>query len=320
MRFARHLIAADIAALVYLFGASAVFATQWTSGPDYRAAIVLNLLFAVGIIVSAGGAAASHRSRFCRFVCVARRFYPLLFVGLAYVQVGLFATIIYGAGVTFDPLLAAWDAGLFGTSPHTWMHEILPGRIWAETMHLLYVLFYPILFCGFLYVLLRRTEEYPRFAFIFLGAFLSFLAVYIMLPASGPLSYREGLFPRTVVFSQLVDFLYTFGIPSVGGAFPSSHVGLSVTLLLLLRPLTAGMKVLILFVTAGIAVSMVYASVHYAIDALTGIPAGFLLHYVWDRLYRCWGARRDAQIGGTDQPWSTSGVASGRAKFMHSGR
>ncbi len=294
MQADRRPCAADIVTTVYLIGASIILATQWNSGADYRSAVIQNLFLCAvmwGTWLPVQRADARGQSRdmpVSRVIRVLRMFYPLFFIGLAYVQIGLFAGMIFGAGFTFDLMVERWDAVFFGVSPHMWFHRVLPGRFWAEFMHFLYVLYFPLLGVSFLFVIAKRRSDYKRFAFVFLASFLSFVAVFIAFPVTGPLEYREGLFPDTVLFSNLVDFLFSFGIPDPGGAFPSSHVGQSVVVLLLLRPLSRPMFSLVVFVIVGVGVSMGFASVHYQIDALAGVPAGIGLYYLWNTVYMRW--------------------------------
>ena len=301
--------ATEILSAVYLVGAGLLFTTRWNTSVEFRSAVIENAAFLLFLVLTMGlrrvwaGSAAVHgqearRSagrepaaraevrRAATILQTARDLYPLVLCGIAYVQVGLFARLLYGPGVTFDSVVAAWDSAFFGVSPHIWMHQVLPGRFWAEMMHLLYVLYYPLLLGGFLFVLVYRRWDYRRYAFVFVASFFSFVGVFSVFPVSGPMGYREGLFPDTILLSNLVDYLYSFGIPVEGGAFPSAHVGQSVVVLLLLRPIGKPVQALILFVTLGIAVSMAFASVHYAIDAVAGVPAGILLYYLWNGVYR----------------------------------
>lgn len=287
MQTGQRPLTADIIALVYLVSASVALATRWEVGPEYQMAVQSNLLLALVVWCS-----WVYRHRF-RAVGFLRMFYPLPLIGLAFVQVGLFARVIFEAGFTFDPLVAQWDAMVFSINPHMWYHRAVPGRLAAELMHFLYVQYFPLLFGSFLFVIAKRRHDYPRFAFVFLASFLSFVLVFIAFPATGPLDYREGLFSDAVVFSNLVDYLFSFGIPDPGGAFPSSHVGQSVVVLLLLLPLSRPVTALIVFVIIGIGVSMAYISVHYQIDAVVGVPAGIALYVLWNAVYLRWLANRE---------------------------
>ncbi|MFP4644295.1 MAG: phosphatase PAP2 family protein [Spirochaetales bacterium] len=266
--------------MTYLLLAGMILASHWGEASEYAPHALLNLAAAVVIWYT-----ALHPPR-SRVLRLAWALYPLVLIGIAFVQVGPLARIVYGPSFTFDPLVAEWDAIVFGLNPHAWLHEALPGRVWAELMHLLYVLYFPLIIGAFLFVAERRPHDYPRFAFVFLASFLTFVVVFVLFPATGPLDYREGLFGSEVIFSSLVDFLFTFGVPDPGGAFPSSHVGQSVVVLLLLRPVSRSMAAVIVFVILGIGVSMGYASVHYSVDALAGLPSGAVLYFVWNRVYR----------------------------------
>jgi len=270
--------AADRLAVGYLIAAAVVlFAQIAVSGEPASQAMIA----VAGVLLISATALYPPRSASLRLV---RALYPLAFISIAYIHVGPFAHFIYGQGVNFDPLVAEWDRLVFGSNPHLWFHELAPTRVVAELMHFLYSLYFPLLLAGVLFIWFRRREEYTRYAFVFMGSFITFVIAFALLPASGPLEFRAELFDG-VVMSRFVDFLFDFGIPSVGGAFPSSHVGQSVVVLLLLRPLRRGPALIIILVIAGISVSMVYGAIHYAIDALAGIPSGIVLYYVWEWVY-----------------------------------
>ena len=270
---------ADRLAAGYLTVAAVLLGAHASVGTNYLTQAIVAV---AGVVIISGTALYPLRSPALRFV---RALYPLAFISIAYIHVGSFAHMIYGEGVNYDPLVAGWERQLFGSNPHVWFYELAPGRPVAELMHLLYSLYFPLLLAGVLFIWFRRREEYPRYAFVFIGSFITFVIVFALLPATGPLEFRAGLFDE-VVMSRFVDFLFSFGIPSVGGAFPSSHVGQSIVVLLLLRPLRRGPTLLVIFVIAGISISMVYGAIHYAIDAVAGIPSGIVLYYVWDRIYR----------------------------------
>lgn len=282
-----HVTAGDRIAIGYLVVAGLILLTQWGRGFDFQYQSVVNLVLATLVVWTA------RRPPVRRVFRIVRDLYPLVLIGSAFVQVGLFARLIYGDVFTFDPLVQSWDSWLFGSNPHTWLHAALDGRFAAELMHLLYSLYFPLLGIGMLYVRVFREADFARFKFIFLSTFLTFVAVFIVFPVTGPLGFREGLFGPEVLGASFIDFLYSFGIPDPGGAFPSSHVGQSVAVYLLLRPMKHGPRVLIIGVILGIGVSMAYISVHYAIDAIAGVPAGLLFFYLWNGVYRRYLERPD---------------------------
>lgn len=211
-------------------------------------------------------------------------FYPLAVIFITHLEVELFIHLIYGKDFSFDPLVKNWDSLLFGTNPHLHFHYLLSQRFWAEIWHLFYITYYPLLAGSLLWVWTRRPKDYPRFVFVYLGIFLTFVTIFSFFPVIGPLDYRVGLFDGTSAVATFVDVLFVFGAPD-GAAFPSSHVGMSVSIFFLLQPMNKTIKTGILIVIIGISLSMVYASIHYAIDAAAGFLSGWLLYRMWNGIY-----------------------------------
>lgn len=210
--------------------------------------------------------------------------YPVLLLTLIYFEVQMLSELIYEPNFSYDSLVGEWDAAIFGFNPHLYWSREMPGWLWAELFHLLYLSYYPLLIGSFIWVWNRRFEDFYRFAFVYLGIFLTFMMFFILFPVYGPMEYRAHRFDDISFFSRVVDFLFAIG-ESHGGAFPSSHVGQSVGIYLLLRPMSFWMKILIGGIIIGIGLSMVYGSIHYAVDAVAGLCIGWLSYKVWNRIY-----------------------------------
>lgn len=210
--------------------------------------------------------------------------YPVLLLMLVYFEVQMLSELIYDPDFSYDGLIEQLDATLFGFNPHISWSKSMPGWVWTELFHLLYLAYYPLLIGSFIWVWKNRFNDFPRFAFIYLGIFLTFIVIFILFPVYGPMDYRGQRFSENSFFSRVVDFLFAVG-ESNGGAFPSSHVGQSVGIYLLLRPMSRGMKLIIGGLIAGIGLSMIYSSIHYAVDAVAGLFAGWLLYILWKRIY-----------------------------------
>lgn len=213
-----------------------------------------------------------------------RVLYPLAVIFITHLEVELFIHMIYGKGFTFDSLVINWDAWLFGTNPHLHFHALLPQQFWTEVLHLFYISYYLLMSGSILWVWIKRKSDYSRFIFIYLGIFLTYVVFFSLFPVIGPLDYRVGLFDGQVGLAALVDFLFLIGAPD-GAAFPSSHVGMSVSIFLLLQPMEKSVKAGICIIIIGISISMVYASIHYAIDAAAGFISGWLLYRMWNSIY-----------------------------------
>lgn len=215
-----------------------------------------------------------------------REMYPLLLLLVLYGEVDLFVQL-YHEPPGFDRLVYQWDQWLFGASPHLYLSQWLDGRMWTEVFHLLYLSYYLLLICAFSAVWWSRPTAMPRFAFIVTGMFISFVAIFVVFPVAGPLIQPDISLTTEGVFPSLVAWIYApltmNGIQA--GAFPSSHVGMSVGIAFLLAPRRWWGRLALAGLVLGIAVSTVYGRFHYAIDAVAGIAAGGILYVVWARLY-----------------------------------
>ncbi|MGF1671349.1 MAG: phosphatase PAP2 family protein [Balneolaceae bacterium] len=248
------------------------------SGFEYALAGTIHILISM-LLVWAGK--KQFKSRFWQML---RYCYPVIIIGFVHYEVEMFLHLFYGPGVNFDALVSRWDYNLFG-SPHLYWHHAMPSLFWVEFFHFLYMTYYPILIGSIIWVWKNRPDDIHRFAFIYLGIFLNFVVIYLIFPVFGPLDYRATLFHNTGYLPAVVDFLFTIGAPD-GAAFPSSHVGQSVGIYLLLRPVSKPVKYLILFCILGIGLSMIYVSIHYAIDAAAGLISGIVLYHIWNWIYR----------------------------------
>jgi membrane-associated phospholipid phosphatase len=231
-----------------------------------------------------------------RLSVLLRWFYPLLLLGPLHYEIAAVGTLFHG-GVLYDPWIAALDRALFQGNPHRWLVlYAFPGPVWKEVLHFFYFTYYPIVAGGFLYAWLRgqhaatagglvTSTDFLRYAFVFLGSFLTYMVIFILFPVQGPLEDRILYFSDPGVLGRVIDFFYRVG-DSAAGAIPSSHVGESVVVYLLLRPKRQWTRVLSLALISGLAISTVYGSFHYALDALTGLISGPLFYLFWSWVYR----------------------------------
>jgi membrane-associated phospholipid phosphatase len=274
----RHLYSCDKLAIGMLVVFGSILIAASGRGPDYFFFGFLHLLFAGLIWWLATRRPAGGFLRSMRYI------YPVAVLAVIHYDVGYFIHMIYGEGHTFDTGLKHWEAGLLGINPHLYLHAVIPKPVWAEVIHFFYLTYYPILVGSLIWIWKSRIEEFPRFAFVYMGMFLTFVLIFSLFPVIGPLDYREGLFDGKSVLSGLIDFLFYIGAPD-GAAFPSSHVGQSVGIYMLMRPMSRELRVLLIVCIIGIGFSMIYGSIHYTVDAIAGFIAGLLFYYLWNGLY-----------------------------------
>lgn len=206
-----------------------------------------------------------------------------------------------------DHVFAAWEQNLFGFQPALLFSQAVPSHIFSELMDLGYASYYPMIALVLLVYFFTCYKEFPRAAYIVLGAFFLYYVIFIFVPVVGPTFYynavgvdqiAKGVFPDlglyfnnhqdclpspgdvNGVFYHLVESAKEAGERPTA-AFPSSHVGCSTVLMLLawhskkrwLLWVLLPLFVLLCFAT-------VYIQAHYAIDAIAGLITGVLIYFL----------------------------------------
>jgi membrane-associated phospholipid phosphatase len=273
----RSLRCVDALSVIYLVSTGALLLLGWGDAAVYRIGALLHFSMAVGIVGLSVTASLPPLLRQFRQV------YPILLLLLLYGEVDLFVKLLHDPP-GYDALVRNWDALLFGGHPHVFLRQWLPGRVWAELMHFFYVSYYGLLIGSFFYVWSQRPNQFPRFAFVVTGMFASFMVIFMAFPVVGPLIEPDTSIMTNGLFPQIVAWIYVplqmNGIST--GAFPSSHVGMSVGIACLLGPRRWHTRIALWGLVLGIAVSTAYGHFHYAIDAVTGGLTGGMLYALWN--------------------------------------
>ena len=191
----------------------------------------------------------------------------------------------------------------------------LPEKLWSELFHLGYFSYYPLIFLTILEPWATNRKAFERTAFIVLGAFFLYYLIYLFLPVAGPQYYFQAVgFDRIEegVFPALGDYFRTHSdlAPSPGpegffrglvestqasgerptAAFPSSHVGVSTVLMLLLWTNRRCLFFLSLPFYILLCAATVYIQAHYLIDVfggwLTAVAFYFLFQWTYNRFFR----------------------------------
>jgi membrane-associated phospholipid phosphatase len=132
----------------------------------------------------------------------------------------------------------------------------------------------------------RRREEFRVFATSVLAAFICCYLISILIPVKGPFHHFGSLVSRGLpsFFAPLVVRMLE-GASSVGTAFPSSHVAVSVCAWIVSRRVLGRFSYLVLLIVVGIVGGTVYGGFHYAIDAGVGFIVGLVIGLLGPRLY-----------------------------------
>ena len=210
-----------------------------------------------------------------------------------------------------DHHFAALEQSIFGCQPalefaNHWTHPV-----WSELMYLGYSSYFLLISIVVVYYFIWRYEEFQRTVFIILTSFFVYYVIFVALPVTGPQYYylaagldniSQGVFPNVGDYFLTHDemmkmpgyedgwfYQIMVNAHSAGerptAAFPSSHVGVTVILLLLAwrsksRPLIWFVFTLFLLMC----LATVYIRAHYVIDVFAGLLSATImyitLHYI----------------------------------------
>jgi len=205
----------------------------------------------------------------------------------------------------FDFLLAGWEQNIFGCQPSVEFSEFLPYFWVNEVMNLGYFSYYPLIIGTCLYFYFTNRHYFKFFTFSVFFSFFCFYLIYILFPTAGPQYYfnviglenvNSAAFPKIGLyfntnqtlfspdsgmgfFNQIVEKTQQVGEKPTA-AFPSSHVGITTLIMILVykNQRYFMLSILLPFYVVLVAAT-VYIRAHYAIDVLAGLLFAYVFYY-----------------------------------------
>ncbi|MDD7913058.1 phosphatase PAP2 family protein [Polaribacter ponticola] len=213
-----------------------------------------------------------------------RNCYPILFSMLLYTETVFYNKLFFN---NLDQYLIDLDFQLFGFQPSIKFSEHFSQPFFSELMYLgyfsLYILIISFVFIS--YIKLKKDSE--ELFFKLAASMLLFYLFFCFFPAAGPQFYFESPkkeLPTAFVFDKIMHLIQKAEQPT--GAFPSSHVGISLIILVLFRKRVSNyFKIAFPFVILLI-LSTVYIKAHYAVDAIAGIISVPIVLFISNLLYK----------------------------------
>lgn len=253
-----------------------------------------------------------------KYILLLRYIFPLSLLGYWYPDTYEFCQLF----PNLDYLFAAADHALFGCQPSITFAQWLPQKVWSELFHMGYFAYYPLIFLTVLAPLFTDRSQFSRTAFVVLASFFLYYLIYLFLPVAGPQYYFHAVGTDVIQsahFPQLGNYFryHTELSPSPGpdgffrelventqktgerptAAFPSSHVGMSTVLMLLLwrnrRYLFAIAFPFYIFLCC----ATVYIQAHYLVDVFGGLVTALIFFKLTDWTYTRW--RKRGQVTAT---------------------
>jgi len=210
---------------------------------------------------------------------------------LVYILLGFF----YGETAVFntyffpkiDSILSSVDQYIFGFQPSILFSEKFYYPLYSELMFMGYFSYYLMPLIALLVIWIYRKDFFEKFSFIVLSAYFIYYLIFILLPAEGP----QFFFPSPLnqieakgPFAIFIKLIQASG-EAPTAAFPSSHIGIMVIILILLYKERRSLFKLFLPFSIILFFSTVYIKAHYAIDVLAGLISGFAVFYLNKYIY-----------------------------------
>jgi len=198
-----------------------------------------------------------------------RSFYPLLLLALIYKETGFLNKIFF---TFFDPFFVELEEKLWHIQPSLIFSEVLPQKWFGEIMSMGYFSFYFLVFGLSFFAWWNDRKRGRVIISIVMASFLYYYLIFVFLPVEGPQYYfatamiqgePHGLFPKLVYFAQEIGETTT-------GAFPSSHVGISLIILYLSFRYARKIFPVILIFCLILWPATVYVKAHYVVDLIGG--------------------------------------------------
>ena len=258
------------------------------------------------VVVCMAAIYAIWRAHPSRATLLLRTIFPLTLLGYWYPDTYEFCQLF----PNLDHVFAAADLSLFGCQPSIAFSQLLPQKVWSELFHMGYFSYYPLIALTVLAPLFTRREEMGRTAFVVSAAFFLYYLIYLFLPVAGPQYYFQTVGTNVIEaghFPHLGDWFryHTELAPSPGpegffrslveatqasgerptAAFPSSHVGMSTVLLMLLWRLRRGLCLAAVPFWAFLCCATVYIQAHYLVDVVGGLVTAVVFFAFCNWLY-----------------------------------
>ena len=212
----------------------------------------------------------------------------------------------------YDYLLAGLEQKLFGFQPALLFNKLYPQQWFCELLNMGYFAYYPLIVGTSTYLYFKDRKYFEYFFFTVLFTFFCYYTIYILFPTAGPQYYfqaigienvKHGIFPHigyyfdkhqelfspndvSGFFSQMVQNTQQVGERPTA-AFPSSHVGISTLIFILILKNRRYIFFSILFpVYLALVMATVYIQAHYFIDVIAGLITSVMFYYLGKVVYK----------------------------------
>jgi membrane-associated phospholipid phosphatase len=232
-------------------------------------------LACVGVICFLAALSVRYPSRILDLI---RYLFPVALIVYWYPETSYLNDCIFR---DLDKVFAGMEEQIFGCQPSLLFCKIFPQSWVSELMSFGYSSFFVMIALIIIYFRWRvdcRTSE--KISFVVLCSFFLYYIIFILLPVEGPQFYfPDNQIPPGYAFSKILNIIQFYGEERTG-AFPSSHVGMTMIILIIFWRYRRPIFYALLPVAFVLVLSTVYLKAHYAIDVVGGFISAPIILFI----------------------------------------
>jgi len=271
----------DIIFLVYLVISTVLLVFSRDASVELSTFIWVRLAIVLSVIVLIYAAKKSDKPIFS----LLRLSYPLILSGYFYSETVFYNKLFFK---NLDPFLVDIESAIFGMQPSLEFSAYVSNKLFSELMYFAYFFFY-VLILGFtLYMFVKKRNYFNKVTFQLIFSSYIFYLIFCFIPSAGPqfyFTYPESELPKAFFFEHVMHFIQRVAEQPTG-AFPSSHVGISLIILMLSKKTAPEFYNITWPFVLLLILSTVYIKAHYAIDIIGGLIIAPFILYLSDFLYQ----------------------------------
>ncbi len=187
-----------------------------------------------------------------------------------------------------DEKLLLIDEKIWGFQPSLRFSEVFSSKWFSELMFFGYFSYYLTPLAVIFIVYKANYKKIEDFGFILITSFLIYYVIFVLLPAFGPQFYLE--YPQNYIeaqgfFGKAIKIIQENGEAKTA-AFPSSHVGISIIILIWLWENSKKFFSFFIFPIILLILATVYIKAHYSIDVFAGFLTAPIVYYISNQALR----------------------------------
>ncbi len=211
--------------------------------------------------------------------------YPLILSGYFYSETVFYNNLFFK---NIDPFLVEIETAIFGMQPSLEFSAYFSNKLFSELMYFAYFFFYVLILSFTLYMFIKKRNHFKKVTFQLIFTSYMFYLIFCFIPSAGPqfyFTYPENQLPKAFFFDHVMHFIQRVAEQPTG-AFPSSHVGISLIILILSKKITPEFYSKVWPLVLILIFSTVYIKAHYAIDIIGGLIIAPFILYLSDFVYQ----------------------------------